>query len=368
MPVIRVKAKPKRPNNTMIVNMAGEAQLEAEGNHLKGFEFSWDAILEWDNPWEQSVTIPDSVDAVVPYAFQKSKALRHLDLRGTALTLGEGAFSSCGALKTVVLPFGTKAVSEEAFSGCRALEAVQLPDSVEKIGTRTFLDCTSLQTVHMPASLKEIGTEAFRNCSSLEEVILPEGVTRIGAYAFSGCTRLKRVVLPASLETICTGAFQNCTSLEEIEIPSGVAQLPELVFSGCRNLRRVVLHKDIIFVSNYAFIQCENLSPCFMHTGHELISGDFLSALGYPGFHSRKSYRLTQTRYAGLLEVTSNYYEGGKTDRFVNDWMLMTLDLKPVPQVPSFYGLTDKEMQEKKFLFRSLMSQAADILSAEWMV
>ena len=63
--------------------------------------------------------------------------------------------------------------------------------SVTSIGEGAFSECTSLASIVIPSSVTSIGEYAFRGCTSLTGIVIPSSVTSISSYAFRGCTSLK---------------------------------------------------------------------------------------------------------------------------------------------------------------------------------
>ena len=72
----------------------------------------------------------------------------------------EPAFYELPALQ---LPSGTLTVGEAAFSGCGAW-VVYVNDGCTALGPEAFKDCENLQVIHIPASVTEISDTAFDGC------------------------------------------------------------------------------------------------------------------------------------------------------------------------------------------------------------
>ncbi len=84
----------------------------------------------------------------------------------------------------IVIPEGVTEIGECAFnSGC-AIRSVIIPDSVKVIGRWAFAFCRELQEVVIGNSVTKIGEKAFWECTNLKGVIIPESVTSIGNNAF----------------------------------------------------------------------------------------------------------------------------------------------------------------------------------------
>ena len=122
-----------------------------------------------------SVTIPNSVKNIDPYAFYQCSEL-------TSVTIPNSVTSSIGAY---------------AFFGCTGLSSVTIGNSVTSIGDYAFHSCTGLTSVTIGNSVTSIGYMAFYKCRGLTSVTIPNSVTSIGAYAFAGCTGLTSVTIEA---------------------------------------------------------------------------------------------------------------------------------------------------------------------------
>ena len=62
-------------------------------------------------------------------------------------TISSGAFNSCQALISVVIPDTVTSIGNSAFYYCRNLASVNIPDSVTSIGSSAFYRCSNLETI-----------------------------------------------------------------------------------------------------------------------------------------------------------------------------------------------------------------------------
>jgi len=115
-------------------------------------------------------------------------------------SIGDSAFSGCGALTGVSIPDSVMDIGNSAFSGCRGLTGVSMPDGVTVIGDYAFYECTGLTSVSMGDSVTFIGNGAFCDCSGLTDVTIPDSVTYVGFHAFYECTGLKTLSVPGTWE------------------------------------------------------------------------------------------------------------------------------------------------------------------------
>ncbi|MBO7205342.1 MAG: leucine-rich repeat protein, partial [Candidatus Methanomethylophilaceae archaeon] len=98
-----------------------------------------------------SVTIPDSVLSIKPYAFQGATKLKSVVFPTSSLSIGEYAFYASG------------------ISG-----KLTITEYVSSIGAYAFADCTALtELVIETISPDVLGAYAFKGCSSLESLTIP---------------------------------------------------------------------------------------------------------------------------------------------------------------------------------------------------
>ena len=190
-------------------------------------------------------------------------------------TIGDYAFSNCGALTSVSMPEVTR-IGDGAFYSCSALTSISMP-SVTAIGRDAFWDCYSLSSVSIPSTVTTIGERVFDGCDSLKEITvdeanadyasvdgvlynkeistllccpgaktsvsIPNSVTTIGDYAFYGCSLLESIEMN-SVITIGDFAITYCNSLTSINIPSTVTTIGEVAFGGCDSLKEITVNEE----------------------------------------------------------------------------------------------------------------------------
>lgn len=153
-------------------------------------------------------TIPEGVETIEKGAFA-GYVLFDLVLPSTLQAIGESAFNSNSALRTIIIPDNVKEIGDSAFARCYALTRCILPKEIESIGTLTFFSCAALKEIQIPQSVKTLGNGCFLG-SGLTEVVIPESISIIPDDAFANCLNLQKVVIPGSVLSISDEAFKGC--------------------------------------------------------------------------------------------------------------------------------------------------------------
>lgn len=207
------------------------------------------------------------------------KELTEVVLPQSVTQIGEGAFSGCEKLKTVILPSKLKKIEAHTFYRCKSLERIDLPRSITSIGQSAFSNCESLLNIKIPGKVKKIQHNTFIGCKSLESISLPEGVKFIGEDVFYGCEKLKEFNLPAALVELGQTAFCGCKALADekgfvivggilynyygtdtaVTVPENVIAIANRCFEKNKNITSVTLPEGVILVGHRAFAGCEEL-------------------------------------------------------------------------------------------------------------
>ena len=91
--------------------------------------------------------------------------------------IGRAAFFN-SAVTSVTIPDSVTAILDGAFEKCSELTNISIPNSVTSIGLSAFAHCTSLKSITLPSSLSTIGNFAFDGCPSLMTVTYPGSKTQ----------------------------------------------------------------------------------------------------------------------------------------------------------------------------------------------
>ena len=129
----------------------------------------------------------------------------------TVETIGHGAFER-SAVTSVTIPDSVTAILDRAFANCFQLTNISIPNSVTSIDFSAFEHCTSLKSITLPSSLRNISMFLFHNCSQLTTIQIPDSVLSIQDYAFGNCISLETIHIPVSVTSIGVYAFNGCPS------------------------------------------------------------------------------------------------------------------------------------------------------------
>lgn len=129
----------------------------------------------------------------------------------TVETIGHGAFER-SAVTSVTIPDSVTAILDRAFANCFQLTNISIPNSVTSIDFSAFEHCTSLKSITLPSSLRNISMFLFHNCSQLTTIQIPDSVLSIQDYAFGNCISLETIHIPVSVTSIGNLAFAGCPS------------------------------------------------------------------------------------------------------------------------------------------------------------
>ena len=198
----------------------------------------------------------------------KDKTARSFVVPVYVTEIGEGAFSGCGSLESITLPFAGG--NAGAVSASRSTLFGYIFGSASYEGGRQTSQVSGLNetyTFYIPASLRSVKITggkilygAFSHCSNLTELTVPENIKDIGDYAFDYCCELKQFTIPVTVESIGDHAFYYCYGLKSITIPDRVTRIGNYAFCYFSGLERVTLGKGIIGIEGSAFSACTRLT------------------------------------------------------------------------------------------------------------
>ena len=181
---------------------------------------------------------PDSLTNVWAYAFKDCGALSAVELKNVR-SVGDGAFESCTALRSIRLSDKMTELSDHIFDGCSSLADIDMPDNPIAVsfsvfnGTAYYNEPSNWENgvLYVDGYLIAVS----KDFAPLTEYTVKDGTIVIADDAFSGVgysSKLKKMTLPTGLYRIGQYAFSKLFSLTEINIPDTVRSIGYGAFSG----------------------------------------------------------------------------------------------------------------------------------------
>ena len=145
-----------------------------------------------------------------------------------------------------IYEFGVDVVSigEGSFSHCPELNSVVIPNTVLTIKKSAF-ESSGLTSIDISNSVYDIEEDAFKTTPWFDNQ--PDGLIYAGlvAYKYKGIMPSGYcIILPDGTKGIAGGAFRNSTNLLNISIPCTVQKVGLEAFAGCDNILNVSIFGD----------------------------------------------------------------------------------------------------------------------------
>ena len=179
-------------------------------------------------PEVETIEIPNTVHRIECWAMNDLPSLTTVTFNNNpTLTIQEGAFYGCSALKTIsgLANSNINGIEKCIFAGCENLEDVPIPHNYDVTSIPERYACgTAIKTLSIPDNIKCIEEDAFAYCSKLEAVYIMEGCERLERQAFSHCESLTIVKIPDSVKKIYENTFEGCGMFTVVCNPGSYAE------------------------------------------------------------------------------------------------------------------------------------------------
>ncbi len=216
------------------------------------------------------VTIPDSMEYIGAYAFQRCYELETINgfeaYMQRCTQIGKMMLNETkwGTGIDLVIPEGITEIPEFAFSKTK-IKSVTLPSTLVTLNQRVFQNCTNITSVTLPASVKVIKNHVFASCSSLTSVDTSActGLTEIGEYCFESTkiTSFDFTPFAKTLNTLGNGILNNCQKLTTVtgfELLEKITSVPYKMFNSCP-LNAISFPQNITSIADYAYFQHKSM-------------------------------------------------------------------------------------------------------------
>ena len=221
--------------------------IKPYGNDIKEAD---DGIFKWDENDDTKI-IGRNNEAFNEYLSTNKGVLK---IPEKCKSIGQGAFSYCDNIKSVIVPDSVTSIEGSAFQRCYNLENIKLPDTLsDRIHMWTFYMCTNLKSITIPNGIEVMDENAFCGCSSLTNVIMPNTLKYIYFNAFSSCVSLTEIDLPDSVTYLGWGSFSNCENLEKVNLGKNLTTIGYQTFINCKKLQNIQIPSSVTSIGQDAF-------------------------------------------------------------------------------------------------------------------
>ncbi|KAL7713392.1 hypothetical protein QTN25_009057 [Entamoeba marina] len=202
-----------------------------------------------------SITFDCEICSIPSYCFNLCSSLKTISIPTSVTSIGDAAFCDCHRLVSLTIGSLISSFPKSCFMRCDKLnqiivkdgenkelkEALIIPSFITSLGEGCFSSCSSLKSVIIPSSINTLSSECFRYCTSLSRIILSTTLTKLGDLCFDSTTKLHSINLPTTLNHIGKNVFGSITS---ISIPSSVNTISDTAFSNCKQLKEISFEKE----------------------------------------------------------------------------------------------------------------------------
>ena len=171
--------------------------LPSDITTIGGFAFSNCSNLS-------SISIPEGVTEIRSNTFNNCNALTSISLPTTLTLIGDLAFQYCTSLISINIPEGVVDIGSGAFADCSSLASVTLPASLTELvipiySQSAFTSCFALKEIILEGNIETIDSNFFGSCSNLTKLTLGSNVTTLPSNLFtnSNLTNLTEIVVEA---------------------------------------------------------------------------------------------------------------------------------------------------------------------------
>lgn len=181
----------------------------------------------------ESVTFAPSsqITKIEPSTFYGCSYLKSIVLPNSVTSIGESAFNGCESLYDITLSNNLTTIGNAAFyktfylvDNYNGNYTIDIPSTVTSIGDYAFTYCGALKAINVDSNNKNYSSKdgVLFNKDQTTLITFPKGKGNDGNYT-----------IPSSVKTICTNAFYSCYNISSIYIPNNVTRIVPNAFEKC---------------------------------------------------------------------------------------------------------------------------------------
>ena len=253
--------------------------------------------------WIESVIIPSTVLNIGSQAFFCCSKLSSITIPNSVVSIGDTAFAQTG-LASVIIGDSVRNIGKYAFGRCEKLTSITIPNLVKVIEDISFYECRSLISAVIGDSVKSIGNYAFYGCSNLTSITIPNSVLSIGEGAYKKCEGVKSVAIGDGVKSIGDYAFSYCTQIISLTIGDSLKCIGQRAFGNCESLKSVTIGESVESVGESAFNDCDSLISVIIKSDVSFSNSEL--KITKDGIH----YRVLNKNTVEVCSIFNCYYSG----------------------------------------------------------
>lgn len=293
---------------------------------------------------QTSLTLPDSVKVILPYAVHYQQKLTAIELNDGVENIGKGAFYNSKKLTSLTLPSTVTNIGASILLNCTGITNFEIADGNQKYatdgnlvydGNKAVMYLGLNPAVTIRSGITVIESAVFMNNATITSIVIPDSVTTIDSKAFSGCAKLTSVAIGAGVKTISEDAFASLSALQTITVSennqnfkavnnvlytkdgkkvllaaakngmtgldgleSGVEEIGEYAFAYHATLSAVILPSTVKKIYAYAFYECRAVEYFY--------ASERLESIGERAFSFATSVNTDDTKETRYCDTLKN--------------------------------------------------------------
>ena len=237
---------------------------------LGGFAALETIQLSENNPYFQVVDdVLYSKDGTALWLYPSAKEDHAFAMLNTTQTIKEGAFYYNQKLTTLTMPDSVTTVEPYAFDHANGLREVVFGTNVSKCGEFNFYKCENLETLTIRGNFV-FGNDCIEECPKLKKIIIDGQVHGWGAYSLYNLPSLEAYeVLSSNYYSVIDGVLFNGTklfaypaakNLETYIVPDTTTAILQLAFNYMQHTTTIILPPNV-YLNTWAFSNPNPISP-----------------------------------------------------------------------------------------------------------
>lgn len=246
---------------------------------VKGVQNGYTALTFYATDITTAVVTQAMCDKGIANVFPNSyDNITHIVCAKDVRNIGDGAFSGCVSLSSVVLGSNTINVSSSAFSDSPSIKSVVIGKKITQTLVQMFpKSLTSIESIEWEEGATK--TTSCNGATALTTITIPSSITTISDSTFQGCSSLTSVSLKdTNITTFERNAFKSCTSLSSISLPPTVMSFARNVFGEDSPLEEV----EITDIAKWCSVEAPSQDYIFHRPYRLIVEGTTITHLEIP--------------------------------------------------------------------------------------